>query len=96
MQRRSSYEWDDLTHPLKMEDIFVVILLTRAVVKDVKDAHTTADRSGKADHTSQPTISSSMKRTCNTCAVFVVKNKVSDSVPRLGRGYIYISGWCGL
>ena len=53
----------------------------RAMVKDAKDAHITADRCGKAGHTSQPTISSSVKITCNTCAVFVVK-KVSDSVPR--------------
>ena len=53
----------------------------RAMVKDAKDAHITADRYGKAGHTSQPTISSFVKITCNTCAVFVVK-KVSDSVPR--------------
>ena len=62
-----------LSHSLKMEAIFLVILLARAVVKDAKYAHITADRSGKAGYTSQPTISSSMKRTCNTCAVFVVK-----------------------
>ena len=54
-----------------------------------------AGRSGKAGYTSQPTISTSMKRTCHTCAVFVVK-KVSDSVPRKERDDIYISGWCGL
>ena len=41
---------------------FLVIRLTRAMVKDVKDTNITADRSGKAGHTSQPTISSSMKR----------------------------------
>ena len=64
---------DGLYHSLKMEAIFLVILLTRAVVKDAKYAHITADRSGKTGHTSQLTISSSMKRTCNTCAVFVVK-----------------------
>ena len=54
---------------------FLVIRLTRAMVKDAKDTNITAGRSGKAGHTSQPTISSSIKRTCNTCAVFVVRKK---------------------
>ena len=62
---------DGLTHSQNGSH-FLVIRLTRAMVKDAKNANITAGRSGKASHTSQPTISSSMKRTCNTCAVFVV------------------------
>ena len=31
-----------------------------------------------------------MKRTCNTCAVFVVKKKVSDSVHEKKREEIFI------
>ena len=53
---------DGLAHSLKMTAIFLVILLTRAMVKDAKDTHITAGRSRKAGHTSQPTISSSMKK----------------------------------
>ena len=60
----------------KWKPFFLVILLMRAMGKDAKGAHITADRSRKAGYTSQSPILSYMNRACNTCAVFVVKKNI--------------------
>ena len=64
----------------------------RAMVKDAKDALITADRSGKAGHTSQSPISSYMNRTCCVCCgkKYLIQSREK------GRDDIYISGWCSL